>query len=44
MDKAKKPGPFKNAEHLKGNGIIFVGESTVTGIDYKNKKVNIDSK
>lgn len=41
MDAAKKPGPFKSAENLKNNGIIFVGESTVTGIDYKNKKVAI---
>lgn len=44
MEKQKKPGPFRNADHLKNNGIVFVGDSTVTGIDYKNKKVNINSK
>lgn len=44
MDKTKKPGPFRDAETLKTNGIIFVGDSTVTGIDYNNKKVNIGSK
>lgn len=44
MDKTKKPGPFRDSDSLKNNGIIFVGESTVTGIDYNNKKVNISSK
>lgn len=41
MDGAKKPGPFRSSDNLEKNGIVFVGESTVTGIDYNKKKVLI---
>lgn len=44
MEGGKKPGAFRSAQNLKNNGIVFVGESTVTGIDYKGKKVQIQSK
>ena len=44
MDGAKKPGSIRNAESLKKDGVTFVGESTVTGIDYDDKRVIIDKK
>ena len=33
-DAVKKPGPIRNADFFKNDGIVFVGETTVTGIDY----------
>ena len=39
MDGTKKPGPIRSEGSLKNDGVIFMGESTVTGINYKDKKV-----
>lgn len=44
MDKTKKPAPYRSAEYYKENGIVFVGESTVTGIDYSTKTVKFHSR
>ena len=33
------PGNIRNSQSFENNGIIFVGESNVTGIDYASKKV-----
>jgi predicted adenine nucleotide alpha hydrolase (AANH) superfamily ATPase len=41
MDNAKKPRPYHSAEYFKNDGIVFLAGATVTGIDYKNKKVRI---
>lgn len=43
MDGKSKPS-IRSEESYKNNGIVFVGESTVTGIDYNGKKVIIESK
>ena len=34
-----KPGSIRTEESFKKDGIIFMGESTVTGINYNEKKV-----
>ena len=43
-DPVQKPGPIRSAEYLKNNGMVFLGETTVTGIDYKSKHLQVDSK
>lgn len=43
-DAEKKPGPIRSDEYYSRNGIIFVRNSNVTGIDYDNKKVKIGEK
>ena len=34
-----RPGSIRTEESFKKDGITFMGESTVTGINYKDKKV-----
>jgi len=41
MDIKKEPGSIRNKEWFDKNGVVFLGESNVTGIDYKDRKVKI---
>lgn len=41
MSDKSKPGPIRSEESLKNNGVVFMGESNVTDINYKDKKVII---
>lgn len=43
-DAEKKPGPIRNQEYYDKNGIVFVHDSNVNGIDYVKKQVKIDGK
>lgn len=38
-DAEKHPGPIRSQEWYEKNGVEFLGETTVVGIDYKNKNV-----
>lgn len=40
-DGVKKPQPIRSESYYQENGIVFLGETTVTGIDYDKKNVNI---
>lgn len=41
MDNKQEPTAIRNAEWFDKNRVVFLGDSNVTGIDYKEKKVNI---
>jgi len=41
-DPTKPPGAIRDANWFKNNGVDFVGETTVTGIDHANKQVKTD--
>ena len=43
-DAVKAPGPIRDAQTLADDGIVFVGGTSVTNIDYNSKKVNLDTK
>ena len=44
LDHLHPPGDIRNQQALENNGIVVVRESTVTGIDYVDKKVQIEGK
>lgn len=44
LDASKPPGAIRNEQSLENNGIIVVKESTVTGINYEGKHVQIEGK
>jgi apoptosis-inducing factor 3 len=44
LDGKKPPGSIRSDEALDNNGIVVVKESTVTGIDYQGKQVEIEGR
>ncbi len=44
MNAEKAPQPIRSEDNLKKDGITFMGEKTVTGVDFKGKKVKIGDK